>query len=134
MRAYTRMPSPPRIRRGAAAAAENNGPPLRLPPAIRRNQEEWNEIFSREPVARGGPPGGSPGKNTRRNGARRGGKRGRRRSHKSRRRLHRGGALYPNDDNTVITTRNGNDIDSVPTVRSYSSETDNPIASQNSSV
>jgi hypothetical protein len=131
------MPSPPRIRRGAAAAAEeeNNGPALRPPPAIRRrNQAEWNEIFSREPDARGGPPGGSPGKNRHRGGRRksRRGRSGSRR--KSRRRPHRGGALYPNDDNTVITTRNGNDIDSVPTVRSYSAETDNPIASQNSSV
>jgi hypothetical protein len=59
-----------------------------------------------------------------------------RKSRKSRRRRrpHRGGAMYPNDDNVVLTTRNGNDIDSVATVRSYNAEADNPIASQNSSV
>ena len=56
------------------------------------------------------------------------------RTRKSRRRLYSGGAMYPNDDNTVIVDRADDSPDSVMRTRSYDSEMDNPIASQNSSV
>ena len=130
------MSSPPRVRR--RVVNNNEGPPVRLPPAIRRNQREWDEIFPREVAARGGPPGGSPGRNNTRSAARspRGGKRKTRKGRKSRRRRrpHRGGSMYPNDENTVIVDREDDSPDSVMRVRSYNVEMDNANASQNSSV
>ena len=118
-------------------ASNNEDLPMRAPPAIRRNQQEWNEIFPREVAVRG-PPGGSPGRNnSRRNTPRRprGGRRRSRKGGKSRRRRpHRGGAMYPNDENTVIVDREDDSPDSVMRTRSYNAEADNAIASQNSSV
>jgi hypothetical protein len=53
---------------------------------------------------------------------------------KRRSRRQRGGAMYPNDDNTVVVDREDDTPDSVMRVRSYNAASDNPIASQNSSV
>lgn len=61
-------------------------------------------------------------------------KKGKRSKKTRRRRRQRGGAMYPNDDNTVILDREDDSPDSVMRVRSYNSTIDNPIASQNSSV
>jgi len=129
------MPSPPRVRRGTRET-NNRTPQMRPPPAIRRNQEGWEEIFPPSAHSHKGPPGGSPGGHTRRNRRNsRGGRRKSRKIHRTRRsRRHRGGAMYPNDDNTVIVDREDDSPDSVMRTRSYNSETDNPFASQNSSV